>query len=494
MTLSGRLILVVSCLAFLASCGNPAITVSFEAEPALKPRLESILASVPLPANCTRVEDSNKAGFRVVLKTSAKGTTFPAGDALCGTVYYAAAADLASREYSVSAERAEELGMEALETIVPPRRALAVNGLWPSSPRYPFARRLVLSAEGSAAGSSRSAAVPAKLLGWIAAAAKIAVAADKAPLLLTAAGDIQVGEAQGPILLGGEAGLRELLHGDIIDRLRRADLAFANLENPLSSRGEPNPRKRYRFRMPPGASAALKEAGFGLMLFGNNHAFDFGPEAFEDSLADLEKAALPMVGAGRNLGEAAAARFMELPRGEKLAFVGYAFFPNESRGFTRAEAAAGVSSPGISADEEAAMRTVREAAATGACVIVLAHGGTEYVERPSDGARKLYARFIDAGASLIVGTHPHLLQGCEARSGAIIAYSLGNFLFTEEAEPPEAWKGAMLDFLMYRGKVRGIFPRPIIAGYHYTEVDSDQDAAEARFSKLCADIAALPPI
>jgi hypothetical protein len=181
-------------------------------------------------------------------------------------------------------------------------------------------------------------------------------------------------------------------------------------------------------------------------------------------------------------------------KGDRMAFVGYAFFPDESRGFTRADAAAGSSRPGISADEEAALASVRAAKAGGATVVVLAHGGTEYVERPSEAARALYARFVDAGAALVIGTHPHLLQGCEARSGSLIAYSLGNFLFTLEDEPREAWKGAMLDFLVYRGLVRGVVPRPIVAGYDHTELDADGDAAEARFSRLCREIAALPPM
>jgi poly-gamma-glutamate capsule biosynthesis protein CapA/YwtB (metallophosphatase superfamily) len=484
-----RLVLSAACAASLVSCGRGGISLSFSADPALMPRLQAIIAALPPPGAWKLVADPASADYLVSLAERDAGAG-PASLAVpCGTEYLAASASLSDDLYSVSARRAEEIGLERLEAIVPPRRALAVDGLWPPSPGYPFARRLLLSA-----AARRGGALPRELGRWVAEAAARAESSDEAPLLLDAVGDVQVGEGQGRLLARGREGIRSLLGDGVLDRLRRADLAVANLEGPISSRGEPNPRKRYRFRMPSGASAALEAAGFGMLLFGNNHAFDFGPEAFSDTLDELEKTGLPMVGAGRDLAEAGAARFVEPRRGERLAFVGYAFFPDESLGFTRAEAAAGPGRPGIAADEGAALAAVREARASGAAVVVLAHGGAEYQRRPSDAARALYAKFADAGAALVLGSHPHLLQGCEARSGSLIAYSLGNFLFTGEEEPPEALKGAMLDFLIYRGAVRGLRPCPIVAGYDRTEIDDDREGAEARFSRLCAELAELPPL
>jgi poly-gamma-glutamate capsule biosynthesis protein CapA/YwtB (metallophosphatase superfamily) len=484
-----RLALAACCALLLAACAGRAGSVALDADAGLLPRLKLILAEEPLPEGWTIAENSGGAGssktaeLRISLSALPLAPSLAGEGAPCGLSYLAAPADLSENLYSVSPSRAEELGLLPLESIVLPRRALAVDDAWPGSPGYPFARRLVLVASRTGGG-----APPRAIARWVAAAAAKATAADAAPLLVTAAGDIQVGEAEGSVLLDGERGIRGLIAGGVLERLRAAGIAVANLESPVSSRGEANPKKRYHFRMPSGSSAALKEAGFGLVLFGNNHAFDYGNDAFLDTLDDLAKAALPMVGAGRSLKEAAAARFLEPKRGDRLAFVGYAFYPDESLGFTRADAAAGADRPGVSADEAAALAAVRQAAASGATVVVLAHGGSEYVERPSEAARELYARFVDAGAALVVGTHPHVLQGCEARSGSLIAYSLGNFLFTLEDEPPAAWKGAMLDFLIYRGKVRGVMPRPIIAGYYRTEPDPDRASAEARFSGLCAGL------
>jgi len=447
------------------------------------PRLEAIVAGYPLPAGWRLAKSSEPSAPRptasISLIAASPSVPIPRGAFPCGTRYLAAQADIAQDLYSVSPRRAEEIGLSPLESIVPPRRALAVDGIWPGRASYPFVQRLILSLHDSD-GDSRSAIVK-----WLAAAA--AAARDPRPIDLAAAGDIQVGESEWPLLSGSEEGLASLLRGGVLDLLRRPDIAVANLESTISARGFPNPRKRFRFRMPPGSAAALRKAGLGLVLLGNNHSLDFGSDAFEDTIADLEKSGLAMVGAGRTLSEAAEPRFIGTGP-DRIAFIGYAFFPDEVLGFTLAEAEAGPTKAGVSADEAEAMSRLREAAASGATVVVLAHGGIEYTEAPSGAARALYARFADAGAALVLGTHPHLLQGCEAREGSLIAYSLGNFLFTEEREPSAALESAILDFLIYRGKVRGIMVHPILAGVDYTDLDQDQKAAETRFSGLCADL------
>ncbi len=460
-------------------------TLTLEAEPELMPRLEAIVAGYPLPAGWRLPTPSESTTSRPIVSISllaaSRSEPLPRGAFPCGTRYLAAQADIAQDLYSVSPRRAEEIGLSPLESIVPPRRALAVDGIWPGKAGYPFVQRLILSLRAPA-GDSGGAIVK-----WLAAAAAAAAARDPRPIDLATAGDIQVGESEWPLLSGSEEGLSSLLRGGVLDLLRRPDIAVANLESTISARGFPNPRKRFRFRMPPGSAAALRKAGLGLVLLGNNHSLDFGSDAFEDTIADLDESGLAMVGAGRTLSEAAAARYIGAGP-DRIAFIGYAFFPDEMLGFTLSEAAAGPTKAGVSADEAEAMGRVREAAVSGATVVVLAHGGVEYLEAPSSAARALYARFADAGAALVVGTHPHLLQGCEARNGSLIAYSLGNFLFTGEAEPPAAWKSAVLDFLIYGGKVRGIMVHPIVAGFDYTEIDQDQKTAETRFSGLCADL------
>jgi poly-gamma-glutamate capsule biosynthesis protein CapA/YwtB (metallophosphatase superfamily) len=473
-------LLLAICSATVLSCARGGGTVALDAEGSLAPRLATLLFAQPLPAGWKTGEAVE--GAVISLQSLPREGALPRGAKIIGRGYLAATADLADERFSITAAEAERLGLEPLESIVPPRRALAIDGIWPGRGGYPFETRLVLSVRGP-----RSGRAPRALRQWLVHAAAFAAAEsdrEETPLELAAAGDIQVGEYQWPLLARPES----LLRGGLQDRLRAADLAVANLEAPLSARGYPNPLKRYQFRMPPGSAAALKRAGFGLLLFANNHGFDFGPEAFEDSLVDFRTAALPLAGAGENLDQASAARFLEL-KGQRLAFVGFAFYPKERMGFSLADAAAGQDRAGIATDEEAVLTSVRAAAASGATVIVLAHGGPEYVEEPSQATRRLYARFAEAGAALVAGSHPHLLQGCAARAGSLIAYSLGNFLFTGETEPPEALKSALLELLFYRGKVRGVRIVPVTAGYYYTSPDPDRFAAERRFSGLCARLA-----
>jgi poly-gamma-glutamate capsule biosynthesis protein CapA/YwtB (metallophosphatase superfamily) len=481
--LASAIALGLGMAACFSACGGGDKLYSLSSPPGLESRLESILARAPLPAGWRRAEKNERAQASIRLEARTLAEEAPIHAVTCGSLYLAAAVGIADARYSVSTDEARAVGLEALEGIVAPRRALMVDRAWPGSKGYPFAYALYLSCTG--------AAVARELDAWL---AKTAAAEEdrsgrglREPALLAAAGDMQVGSPQYPELLGGKAGLEALFGPSVLATLREADLSVANLEAPVSDRGEPNPTKRYAFKMPPGSSAALREAGLGLLLFANNHGFDYGPEAFLDSLADLEQGNLPFVGAGKDIDTATAARKLQL-RGSPVAFLGFAFYPKERMGFSIADAAGAPGRPGIAADEARTLEAIREARATGSFVVVLAHGGSEYVERPDAAARALYARFVDAGADLVLGSHPHLLQGLQARSGSLIAYSLGNFVFTAEDEPKPAWRSGILEFLVYRGKVRGFRVFPLIAGYERTMADPDQARAEARLTRLCAEL------
>jgi len=299
---------------------------------------------------------------------------------------------------------------------------------------------------------------------------------------VAAAGDFQAKGREA--VLAHPGGIDFLLGGGLVDRLRSADLAVLNFEGVASSRGLPNPRKRFRFRMQPGAGKALAGAGVDAVLLANNHVLDYGPDAFVDTLSDMKAAGLTVLGAGPD--EAAAAELAALPAGGRLRLVGFGAFPLESLGFRTADAAAGPSSPGINADEARTIAVIRAARAAGDTVVVLAHGGAEYLPSPSAEVRSRYARFADAGAALILGGHPHVLQGIAARGESLIAYSLGNFLFTGLEEPELSVRSAILEFLTYKGAARGFRIHPVIVGMESTEPDPDLAGAEARFSRLCA--------
>ncbi len=466
----------------LDGCSPRGGRVALSVEGPLATRAAAVVAREPLPPGWSPAAPGTKADASVSLAAAEPGAGAAGAAAfVAGRLWLAPALDLADARYALSETEARAVGLEELAAILPPRRAPRVDGRWPGEEGYPLARSLLLSVAGP--GGSRP---PRALAAWADRAAAAARAAEERPSVLMAVGDMQAGAAEAPILAAGGARNRELLRGGLVDALRGADFLVGNLEGPVSARGSPNPRKRFLFRMPPGTGRSLLDAGFDLVLFANNHAFDYGPLAFADTLRELDEAGLPFVGAGADGSAALARRRLEARGGGPLVFIGFAAYPRERLGFTTEEAAAGPGRPGINADEEATIAAVRAAAAAGETVVVLAHGGDEYVPSPPPYLRERYHRFADAGAFLVIGSHPHVLQGVEARGESLIAYSLGNFLFTGLEEPLLSVRSAALSFLVYEGRVRGLALEPVIVDPRGSSPDPDRAGAERRFAAACA--------
>ena len=452
--------------ALLAGCGPHEGSLAVAVEPALSSRLEALLSGHPLPAPWTRAA-ADKPGSRdcgLRLEWRPAGAALRKGEQarVLDRRWLAAAVAFDDPRLDVSVEEARNIGLVEVGGIELPRRALSVDGRLPGEKGYALEEDLVLALEAS------SGRVPPALSRWLDGIAQGTVqdrgpAGMPSPLVISAVGDMEVGPDEAALLLDGGAGQDRLL-GRTRPILKEADILVGNLEGPVTTRTEGNPRKRFQFRFPPGTMAALGRTGFDLLLFANNHGLDFGEGGFEDSLAEARSAGMPLVGAG--MDGVAAARPESLWRatgGEALrfTFVGFAFYPAERLGFSLDESRAGPGRPGVNADEAATLASIREASANGDFVIVLAHGGNEYRFDPSPEARRLYRAFIDAGARLVIGSHPHVLQGAEAYHGGLIAYSLGNFLFTGEKEPDEALESAMLRILVYQGRIRGFGLVPV---------------------------------
>ena len=207
------------------------------------------------------------------------------------------------------------------------------------------------------------------------------------------------------------------------DVLTRADLAFGNLAAPLSSLGATKKRvdgiNSFAFRTPPAYGPRLKEAGFDVVNAANNHILDFGMDAYEDTLKNLDK--LGIAHTGRK-GEAV----FKTVRGITVAFIGFTqpyqdFFESHH-------------------DIAAAAQVVKAAKAKAQVVVVGFHGGTEgkdslhtprapefLGQEPRGEVVKLSHALIDAGADLVVGFGPHVPRAMEFYQGKLIDYSLGNF-------------------------------------------------------------------
>ena len=205
--------------------------------------------------------------------------------------------------------------------------------------------------------------------------------------------------------------------------LQGADLAVGNLECSISTRGEAAD-KRFTFRAGPNTVAALSEAGFDVMTMANNHSVDYGRTALVDTLWALRDAGIATVGAGENAERARAPIFVETGN-PPLTIALLGFSNMKPTDFYSARDRAGTNPAAPDAIRESISAARRRADV----VVALFHWGDEQSGSPSQSQRQLAFAAADAGADLVVGHHPHVLQGLARRGHAIIAYSLGNFLF-----------------------------------------------------------------
>jgi poly-gamma-glutamate synthesis protein (capsule biosynthesis protein) len=221
------------------------------------------------------------------------------------------------------------------------------------------------------------------------------------------------------------------LFAPVADLLAAADVTFANLETPIAPDASAGTRE-YVFNAPPEVVAALRNAGVDAVAVANNHAFDQGRAGFEETLRRLEEAGLAPVGAGPQ-GRAAGPLRLEAG-GLTLAFLGYAHFFNAD-GNACPPAGAGAR-PCLQAGQLERARVldeVRAAAAGADAVVVSLHWGVEYEPQPRAADVELARAIVDAGALVVLGHHPHVLQPIELHRRAdgrvgVIAYSLGNFV------------------------------------------------------------------
>lgn len=207
--------------------------------------------------------------------------------------------------------------------------------------------------------------------------------------------------------------------------IQAADFFMTNEEFPFSTRGTPAPDKQFTFRVHPEKVKLMQEMGIDLVTLANNHALDYGRDAMLDTIDTLDHAGMRHVGAGKNLAEARKPAIVEL-NGRTFAFIG------ATRVYPEADWAAGTDSAGMFSayDGGAALaEEVKAAKQQADYVIAYVHWGIEREEMPNEVQKSIAHRLVDAGADLVVGAHPHVLQGLEYYQGVPIAYSLGNFVF-----------------------------------------------------------------
>lgn len=247
--------------------------------------------------------------------------------------------------------------------------------------------------------------------------------------------DLSVLAAVGDLLFDRKVAMTSKQKGDLsyplletAEIFRQADLAFGNLECPLSSRG----KQINLFRGDPAMAGVLAEAGFDVLSLANNHIFDCGEVAFFDTIAHLREKGIVPIGVGENINEARAPKIVRV-NGTRVAFLAYTQIGS---GFTYTRVpqhwAATVELPGVAEARADHIRMdVKRAKAEADLVFVSFHWGNEYVHYPTEDQKAWGRTALAAGADLVIGHHPHVLQGIEFGEKGVIAYSLGNFVFDQ---------------------------------------------------------------
>lgn len=225
--------------------------------------------------------------------------------------------------------------------------------------------------------------------------------------------------------------LSQGISNGLIELTNSYDIFMLNNEFTYSNRGEALAGKYYTFRANPERVSIIQELGTDIVSLSNNHVYDFGEEAFVDTLDTLKNASIPYVGAGRNIDEASAPVYFYI-NGIKIGFVA----ANRSEKFIFTPEATEDSSGVLRTYEsEKYVKAIREAKKNCDYLIAYVHWGTEDSNVVADYQFEMGGEYFEAGADAVIGGHPHVLQGIDFYYGydneAPIAYSLGDFWFND---------------------------------------------------------------
>ena len=209
--------------------------------------------------------------------------------------------------------------------------------------------------------------------------------------------------------------------------LASADISVVNNEFVYEDGETPLAGKTYTFGAATENVKLLKIFSADLVTLANNHVYDYGEEGLISTLDTLDGAEIPYVGAGRNLEEASAIKYFVV-KGRKIAFVS----ATEIEKFAKYTKEATENSPGVikTIDTSLFCNVIAEAKANADYVVACVHWGIEGKNDFEAEQRRMAEDYVKAGADVVIGGHPHRLQGVEFIEDTPVAYSLGNFWFS----------------------------------------------------------------
>lgn len=229
-----------------------------------------------------------------------------------------------------------------------------------------------------------------------------------------------------PYYKSRKKGVYGILSEETVKYMNDTDLMIINSEFSFSNRGTPTPNKTYTFRANPDNVSIYKEMGIDLVTLANNHVYDYGETAFLDTLSTFDKAKIPRIGAGKNLEEAKKPYYFII-NGYKIAFINasraekYRLTPGAT------DTRAGIF---LAYDPTPFAESIKKAKESSDYVVALVHWGTEDTHELQEVQKETGKLYVDSGADLVVGTHAHALQGVEFYKDKLIAYNLGDFIFS----------------------------------------------------------------
>lgn len=257
----------------------------------------------------------------------------------------------------------------------------------------------------------------------------------KTEIVIAAVGDVMMPASIQAAISDKKRGY-DFLFENVAEDLQAADITFANLETAVDHKAVFSGYPKFNSR--PAVLLALRKAGVRIVSVANNHIMDTGAGGLKRTLGNIEATGLVFIGAGRSKAEASEIKYLKA-RDVNVAFLAYAYGTNE-RLPPKAPRAPGVNilRTNSEPDLDRAVVTVRLARASADLVVVSLHWGDEYAADPTPWQRRIASELIEAGADVILGHHPHVLQPIEshaARDGRVglIVFSLGNFVSSQNA-------------------------------------------------------------
>lgn len=225
------------------------------------------------------------------------------------------------------------------------------------------------------------------------------------------------------------AGIHGVVEETLQKQMQEADICMINEEFPFGTGGVQAADKEYTFRVSPSYVTIFQDMGVDIVSLANNHVLDYGQEVLRETFATLKETDILYAGAGETVEEAGALQTIQAG-GKTCGFLAASrVIPVEKWNVENAQ-------PGVftTYDKTALVAAIEAAEDKCDFLTVYVHWGIERNTIPEEYQKELAHSYIDAGADLVIGAHPHVLQGIEAYGGKLIFYSLGNFIFNQSIE------------------------------------------------------------